>query len=122
MNTLTEMLKAQADFNLLVRTGGPHVTRDERLRQYALALMMESAELMDWLPWKHWSRRSGNKQIHPTDMYSQEHMDEIKVEIIDCLHFILSLALELDMDEEEIYQLYMTKMATNYNRQSKGGY
>jgi len=116
------MLKAQADFNMLVRTGGPHVTRDERLRQYALALMMESAELMDWLPWKHWSVRSGNKKVPAGELFCDEHMTEIKTEVVDCLHFLLSLALELGMTADDIFSLYVEKMEVNMKRGRTVGY
>jgi len=77
---------------------------------------------MDWLPWKHWSVRSGNKKVPAGELFCDEHMTEIKTEVVDCLHFLLSLALELGMTADDIFSLYVEKMEVNMKRGRTVGY
>jgi dimeric dUTPase (all-alpha-NTP-PPase superfamily) len=46
-------------------------------------IVMESAELIDSYPWKHWK-----------SVDAQTDMDNVRVELVDIWHFLLSLALE----------------------------
>jgi len=122
MGKLEQMLEHQQRLNDIIRRNEEHTPWQERMKQYALALMMESAELMDWLPWKHWSVRSGNKKVPAVELFCDEHMTEIKTEVVDCLHFLLSLALELDMTADDIFSLYVEKMEVNMKRGRTVGY
>ena len=122
MDRLELMLEHQQKLNDIIRRCGEHTPWQQRMQQYALALMMESAELMDWLPWKHWSVRSGNKKVPAGELFCDEHMTEIKTEVVDCLHFLLSLALELDMTADDIFSLYAEKMEVNIKRGRTSGY
>lgn len=92
------------------------------LKENALAIMMEGAELQDWNSWKHWSRRSGNKQVAESDLFGEEHLREIKMEVVDLLHFVLEHAVLLGMTAEDLASMYFEKNAVNHDRQERGDY
>jgi len=77
------------------------------LSNYLRALQEEGVELSEEIPWKWWSK---------------EHldMDAIRVEIVDMLHFWISLALVSGMDAGEVHRLYLLKNQVNVARQESG--
>jgi dimeric dUTPase (all-alpha-NTP-PPase superfamily) len=83
---------------------GPNTKVNEWLGKYLQALDDESRELKEELLWKWWSK---------------DHLDmqNIRVEIIDQLHFWMSLALTAGMDAESVFKIYMQKNAVNHARQ-----
>lgn len=83
---------------------GPNTKVNEWLGKYLAALDDESRELREELLWKWWSK---------------DHLDmqNIRVEIIDQLHFWISLALTAGMDAQAVFSLYMQKNAVNHKRQ-----
>jgi dimeric dUTPase (all-alpha-NTP-PPase superfamily) len=87
---------------------GPNTKVNEWLGKYLQAMDDESRELKEELLWKWWSK---------------DHLDmqNIRVEIIDQLHFWISLALTAGMDAESVFSIYMQKNAVNHQRQ-EGGY
>lgn len=118
---LEEMMAMQADFNKKVGHI-PYVGKGWKpnikwLEKWLLCITQETAECMDWLPWKHWSKRSGNKLVAEADLYNEAHIKDIKLELIDIQHFLLSAFIELNMDADEIYKLYCEKMQVNHDRQ-----
>ena len=80
------------------------------LQNYARALSQETAELLDCTPWKWWSRDKG------VDLAS------IRVEIVDALHFWMSLAMVAGMNAEDVFKLYCEKNRINHQRQESGTY
>lgn len=84
---ISMMLKIQAELN--AKTNGEmylskeHRTSNGRLIYYPICLKMEAAELLDSIQWKHW--KTDDK---PYDF------NNLKIEIIDLLHFALSLHIE----------------------------
>lgn len=103
------------------------MTEDERStltkwhKEFTLALMMESSELMDWSAWKHWSKRLGNKNEDVTP-FSNEHRHEILLEIVDCFHFLINIALLYGVEPAEIFDVFENKNAINHKRQDGGTY
>ena len=89
-------------------------------KEYSLALMMEGGEIMDWVPWKGWSRQLGNKEPHVA--MSESHQDEVRKEIADALHFVLALALLWGMTADDLFKYYTAKNAVNHGRQDTGAY
>jgi dimeric dUTPase (all-alpha-NTP-PPase superfamily) len=85
---------------------GPNNDVNKWLRNYLEALNDESRELQEELLWKWWSKDTLN-------------MQNIRVEIIDQLHFWLSLAMTAGLDSNKIYQIYMQKNQVNFQRQEK---
>jgi dimeric dUTPase (all-alpha-NTP-PPase superfamily) len=87
---------------------GPNTLVNDWLGKYLTALDDESRELREELLWKWWSK---------------DHLDmqNIRVEIIDQLHFWISLALTAGLSADEVFETYMQKNAVNHARQD-GGY
>lgn len=77
------------------------------LANYLKALQDESRELGEEVPWKWWSKE-------------RLDMDAIRVEIVDMLHFWISLALVSGLDAGETLRLYRLKNEINLKRQDAG--
>lgn len=121
MIVLDDMLYMQSSFNEIaghVPNMGKSLKPNMRwIQRWMLCMSQEVAECVDWLHWKWWSKRSGNKKVAEADLYSIDHIQEIKMELIDIQHFLLSAYLELGMTAEDVYDRYNEKMAANYKRQ-----
>lgn len=77
------------------------------LANYLKALQDEGRELGEEIPWKWWSKQNLD-------------MDAIRVEIVDILHFWISLALTAGLDANETLRLYRLKNEINLKRQDAG--
>ena len=86
---------------------GPNTGVNEWLGKYLTALDDESRELREELLWKWWSKDALDLQ-------------NIRIEIVDQLHFWISLALTAGMSASEVFDAYMQKNAVNHARQDKG--
>jgi len=86
---------------------GSNTEVNQWLRKYLEALNDESKELGEELPWKWWSK-------------DKLDMQNIKIEIVDQLHFWLSLAITAGMDAEKVFDIYMQKNKVNIERQNAG--
>jgi len=84
---------------------GPNTEVNQWLRKYLEALTDESRELGDELLWKWWSK-------------DKLDMQNIRIEIVDQLHFWLSLAITAGMDAEKVFDIYMQKNKVNIERQN----
>ena len=80
------------------------------IQNYALALDQETAELVDSVPWKWWSK---DKEVD---------IQNLRVEIVDALHFWLSLAMVAGMTPDDILRLYEQKNRVNHERQDSEAY
>ncbi|QCU90060.1 dUTP diphosphatase [Thiomicrorhabdus sediminis] len=58
-------------------------------------IYMETAELIDSYPWKHWK-----------SVDAQTDMENVRVELVDIWHFLLSLAMEKLSDEQALQVLH----------------
>ncbi len=94
-------------YSLKVGDLGPNGLPCIWLRNYLTALEKECEELRAELPWKWWSKDEIN-------------MQNIRVEIVDQLHFLVSLAQVAGLDAKELHRLYMAKHAVNNQRQDNG--
>lgn len=88
---------------------GPNTTTNEWLTNYLNADDDESRELREELLWKWWSK-------------DYLDMQNIRVEIIDKLHFWMSMAMASGMDDEDVWNVYQQKFEVNMNRQKSGNY
>ena len=86
---------------------GPNTEVNKWLSNYLTALDDESRELRDELLWKWWSKDFLN-------------MQNIRVEIVDQLHFWVSLAMASGMDAQKVYDIYLQKNKVNIERQESG--
>ena len=82
-------------------------TRRKRFLDFELALRQESAEAIDSLNWKWWKK-------------DEEDWDNIKVELVDMLHFWVSMCTVAGLDANEGFQLYFKKNKLNHDRQKQG--
>ncbi len=82
--------------------------RVQWLLNYNRAQIHESVELEDSLPWKWW------KDMDEIDW------ENIRVELIDELHFWVSKCQLVGLDPDKLTELYLKKNKLNQVRQDKG--
>ena len=77
-----------------------------------IALAHEVMELHDELGWKWWKR---------SDVRSQEVRNaHAKTELADILHFVVQIAINLEMTPADLFEMYHTKNMKNRQRQLDG--
>ena len=85
MDKILLMLQLQNQLN--VATNGEEwvkgITKNGKKINWKRCIYMESAEMIDSFPWKHW------KAID-----AEPDWDNLKIEVVDVWHFIMSLAIE----------------------------
>jgi dimeric dUTPase (all-alpha-NTP-PPase superfamily) len=86
---------------------GPNGLPNLWLRNYLRALQGEAEEVEQELLWKWWSK-------------DQIDLQNIRVEIVDLMHFLTSLALASGLSANEFHRLYTAKHRVNHNRQDSG--
>lgn len=108
---LEDMLELQKTFGKkFVDFGNLTIQEKERwTKEFIVCCMDEMSEILNWTSWKHWKQAS-----YPVNEI------ELKYEIIDLWHFVMSLMLVWEMDAKEIYSMYLAKNRENHNRQMKG--
>jgi dimeric dUTPase (all-alpha-NTP-PPase superfamily) len=79
------------------------------LRNYALAMTQEISELVDSTNWKWWRTK--------VDLYDEQN---IKVELVDILHFWVSACQVMGLSAEDVFRMYAQKNAINAKRQDTG--
>ena len=92
--------------NLYKEIKDPEIRR-QRFLQFELALKQEAAEAIDSLNWKWWKK-------------DDDDWDNIKIELVDMLHFWVSMCTVADLDAEEVINLYLKKNQLNHKRQNEG--
>lgn len=78
----------------------------EWMQKYLLAMLSEMSELLEEINYKWWK--------NPKPLNEQA----VKEELIDILHFYLSLCLKSGMTAEELFSIYKGKNQENFDRQS----
>ncbi|MEA1989190.1 MAG: dUTP diphosphatase [Pseudomonadota bacterium] len=84
-NSINEMLEMQSSLNEMTngadwRNG---MTALGKVIDWRRCIVMETAELIDSYPWKHWKA-----------VDAQTDIENVRVELVDIWHFLLSLTLE----------------------------
>jgi dimeric dUTPase (all-alpha-NTP-PPase superfamily) len=108
---LHEIFQLQEQLNLRIGVDTAHMTDDERQRwvlNYCRAMTQEVAELTDSVPWKWWAK------------YQTFDKQNARVEVVDLLHFLISLAQVLEMSADDVYEAYTKKHQVNVARQEAG--
>ncbi len=82
--------------------------RQEWLLNYCRAMDQELAELVDCVPWKWWAS------------YQKFDKQNARVEIVDLLHFLISLAQVMEITPDELFDAYTKKHRVNLDRQESG--
>ena len=81
--------------------------RREWFLKFEKALTQESAEAIDSLNWKWWKK-------------DKDDWDNVKVELVDMLHFWVSMCTIAGMDAQDVFDLYQKKHQLNVKRQDEG--
>lgn len=107
MDKLEKIFALQKSFNDdVIRTRGlTHVTDDEWIQKYMMAMFVEMGEMMNETNYKWWKNPKTVDQ------------GAIKEELVDVLHFFVSVCLRAGMSAEELYNLYLQKNQENILRQ-----
>jgi len=87
-----------------------NLTDEEKVKwtkEFMICMQSEMTEMLEGLPWKHWKQYSDFKINLP----------ELQYEIIDLLHFYLSICLIWGIDAKKMYRLYLSKNKQNFKRQ-----
>ena len=111
MDKLEEIFKMQFELNKRIGIDSSNMSDEEKIKwtlNYSRALAQENAELVDSLPWKWWAK------------YQNFDVQNARVEVVDMLHFLVSLALVLGMTSEDFYQSDAKKYQINHGRQDSG--
>jgi len=86
----------------------------EWIQKEALALMVELGEVVEEARFKWWKNRQ------PVDS------QKLHEELVDVLHFFISMCIDAGLDAESLYQGYLAKNQENFRRQqglsAKPGY
>jgi dimeric dUTPase (all-alpha-NTP-PPase superfamily) len=108
---LDEIFRLQEQLNKRIGVDTAHMTDEQRQQwvlNYCRAMTQEVAELTDSVPWKWWAK------------YQKFDKQNARVEVIDLLHFLISIAQVLEMTPADIYEAYAKKHQVNLSRQDKG--
>lgn len=111
MDKLEEIFKMQYELNKRIGIDSANMSDDDKIKwtlNYSRALAQENSELVDSLPWKWWAK------------YQDFNIQNARVEVVDMLHFLVSIAQVLGMSAEDFYQAYAKKNNINHNRQDSG--
>jgi len=105
------IFEMQEALNARIGVKPAEMTDEERqqwILQYTRAMSQEIAELIDSVPWKWWAK------------YQEFDKQNARVEVVDILHFMVSIAQCLGMSAEDMYDIYLKKNEVNFQRQDSG--
>lgn len=108
---LREIFRMQKALNARIGVKPDEMTDEERQTwtlNYCRALSQELAELTDSVPWKWWAK------------YQKFDQQNARVEVVDIVHFVVSLAQVLGLSADDVYALYCKKNEVNFQRQDTG--
>ena len=90
------------------------ISHEQWIQRHMLAMFSEMAEVLDEVNYKWW------KKPKPVDE------NALREELVDVLHFFVSMCLEAGMTSKDLYDRYIEKNKENFNRQmglsTKEGY
>lgn len=105
------IFRMQEELNRRIGVDTRRMSEDEQVHwvlNYCRALSQEIAELTDSVPWKWWAR------------YQSFDHQNARVEVVDMLHFLVSLAQVLGMSADDVCRAYVEKNKVNFERQESG--
>ena len=108
---LHEIFQLQEQLNRRIGVDTSRMTDEERqtwVLNYCRAMTQEIAELTDSVPWKWWAK------------YQKFDEQNARVEVVDLLHFLVSIAQVLEMTAEDVHAAYTKKHQVNVARQQSG--
>src|SRR5438270_9046413 len=108
---LRELFRMQQALNQRIGVNTDSMTEEEKTKwilNYCRAINQEIAELTDSVPWKWWAK------------YQKFDKQNVRVEIIDLFHFLVSLAQVAGMSADDVFKAYTRKHSVNVARQDAG--
>ncbi len=107
MDKLDRIFEMQASLNAEITSLRhlEHWTADDWQQHLTLAMLSELAEALDGTNFKWWK--------NPAD----RDPEYLKGEIVDMLHFLISMAQRAGMDADELFGRYLDKNKENFDRQ-----
>jgi dimeric dUTPase (all-alpha-NTP-PPase superfamily) len=107
MDKLETIFEYQGRFDaeIMERRNLRGISMEEWIQKETLAMMSELAELIDEVNFKWWK--------NPKEV---DH-DAVKEELVDLLHFLVSMCIKTGMDAAELHARYIEKNKENFNRQ-----
>ena len=113
LDRIFQMQKALDD-DITRRRGLEGISFEEWMQKDVLAITAELSELLNEVNFKWWKNK---KEIDPA---------AVKEELVDVLHFFVSMCLRAGFTADELFEVYASKNQENFNRQnglsSKKGY
>lgn len=94
------------DSELCERRGLAGITPEAWIQKEVLAIISELAELLDEVNFKWWKNP---KEVNQT---------AVKQELVDVLHFFVSMCLKMGMTAQELFDMYIDKNKENFDRQN----
>jgi len=82
---------------------------EQWVKNYTLAMRQECSELYDSTNWKWWRTK--------VDLFDEQN---VKVELIDILHFWMSACQVMGLSAEDVLRMYKQKNDVNFKRQDSG--
>lgn len=107
MDKLEKIFEYQKKFDdeIIAKRNLQDITMEEWIQKETLAMLSELAELLDEVNFKWWKNE---KQVD---------VDLVRGELVDILHFFVSMCHKTGMDADMLYGRYMEKNKENFNRQ-----
>ena len=107
MDKLDTIFAMQKKLNedIIRRRGLEGIPDDVWIQRQVLAMLSELAELLDEVNFKWW------KNPKPVNQ------DALRDELVDILHFFVSMCLRAGMDADELLARYLAKNEENFRRQ-----
>ena len=103
---LVEIFRLQKQFDTaLAEKRGLDFDQETWIQKEILAIISELSEVLDEVNFKWWK-----------DPQTIDH-ERLKEEIVDVLHFFVSMCIKAGIGPEELYQAYLEKNKENINRQ-----
>lgn len=111
IGALNEMMERQALFakRFGITANMTEAQREKWTKEFIVCILDECSEVLGQINWKHWK-----KTRQPVDMH------EVRFEVIDLLHFVLSLAVVWGMTADDVAAYYIAKSDENRARQKRG--
>ena len=108
MDKLERIFEMQSCFqkDLVNRRNLQDIPMEKWMQMQTLAMLSELAELIDEVNFKWWK----NPKLVDGD--------RVKEELVDILHFFVSMCLNAGMSAEELYSRYIEKNQENFDRQN----
>ncbi len=106
LNRYTLAQNGQGDYEAIP---GDRGLQNTWVRNYALAMNQEIAELVDSTNWKWWRTK--------VDLFDEQNL---RVELVDILHFWVSACQVMGLSAADVHRMYLQKNAVNRRRQDAG--